>query len=211
MATEWAKFGTKKRERVEEIKARQSELKAEMGELESEKQTVCLEIQKTYNTLNKNPLIPLEPIKEEMDQVDEDRKKVEANMAKRDVANSIEDANEEARGHTETIKAKEAEKAELLADSNMPVEGLAIGDDCVLFNGVPLKQVNLGAQIEIGAAILISTNPQLKFMSADGNGLDSAAKARLDALGRKYGYIIFLEETADEAGYGFYIEDGEAK
>lgn len=57
---------------------------------------------------------------------------------------------------------------ELLAQADLPVEGLSIDGDKILINGVPLHQLGTSDQIRVGVAIAAALNPHAGFVLVDG-------------------------------------------
>lgn len=106
------------------------------------------------------------------------------------------------------IKTVEEQKAHKMAEASMPISGLTIATDGLLFGGIPLEQVNDGKKLEICVAISMALNPKLKVLRINGNDLD---KDSLSALGRMVSdkdYQIWIEKVGDNKSVGFYIEDG---
>ncbi len=106
------------------------------------------------------------------------------------------------------IKMVEFQKARKLAETVMPVEGLAILPDGLAYGGIPLEQVNSAKQLEVCVAISMALNPKLQVLRIDGNALDKNSLATIGKLVADKDYQVWIEKVTDDNTIGFYIEDG---
>jgi len=106
------------------------------------------------------------------------------------------------------IKTLEAKKAERLAAVKMPIEGLSVGEDTILFEGIPLAQVNESMQLQIAVAISMALNPKLKVILMKGNDLDEANLEAVCKMAEEKDYQVWIERITGEGKTGFIIEDG---
>jgi hypothetical protein len=91
----------------------------------------------------------------------------------------------------------------------MPIEGLSVSDDCVMFNGVPLSQEADSMKLKIGMAIAMAENPELSVILMHGNELDKNSLKIVAEMAEKHGYQIWVERIEGEGG--IVIEDGSVK
>jgi DNA repair exonuclease SbcCD ATPase subunit len=107
------------------------------------------------------------------------------------------------------MDANSERKAESIRNAKFPLPGLAITDDCVLVNGVPLKQASSAQQIKIGAAIGAALNPTLRVMIVRGGAyLDENSLVELLKWGTENGIQLFIERVGDGKECSVIIEDG---
>lgn len=106
------------------------------------------------------------------------------------------------------IKMVENQKAKKLAETVMPVEGLAILPDGLAYDRIPLEQVNAAKQLEVCVAISMALNPKLKVLRINGNDLDTESLLAIGRLVDNQGYQVWIEKVSDDDTIGFYIEDG---
>ena len=101
-------------------------------------------------------------------------------------------------------------RAERIAAVDMPLDGLAIEDGTVLFEGVPVSQASTARKLEIGALIGLAKKPRLRVLRIEhGSLLDSRMFERMRAIAEKWGVQWWVERVADEDdGTGFFIEEG---
>ena len=117
----------------------------------------------------------------------------------------------EARSATMTAAMQERtkQKAVAIANAKMPVEGLALGDGEVLFNGLPLDQASQAEKIRVSVAIAMAANPKLHVLCIrDGSLLDQESMRLLAELIQAKDYQCWLEITDDDGKTGIIIEDG---
>lgn len=110
---------------------------------------------------------------------------------------------------TKRIDAREELKRKAIAEANMPVPGLAFGQDGVLLNGVPFEQGSHAEQLRASVAIAAAMNPKLKVIRiADGSLLSQASMQLLADHAEKHGLQIWVETVASGRPGAIVIEDG---
>lgn len=105
------------------------------------------------------------------------------------------------------------ERQEREAAAEYPIEGLALEEGGVLWNGIPFSQASAAERLRVGMAIGMAANPRLRVVRIeDGSLLDAASMAALEETARAEDYQVWIERVADEdAGAGIYIEDGRVR
>jgi len=106
------------------------------------------------------------------------------------------------------IKITETRKAQKMAETVMPIEGLTIRSDGLAFGGVALEQVNDAKKLEICVGIAMALNPTLQVLRINGNDLDTDSLAIIGKLVADKDYQVWVEKVTDGNTIGFYIEDG---
>jgi DNA repair exonuclease SbcCD ATPase subunit len=113
---------------------------------------------------------------------------------------------------TRKIEDMESRKTEMLMAAKMPIEGLAFGEDCILYNRIPLSQVSDSEKIKIGIAIAMKLNPVLKVIRiTDGSLLDSDTMADISKMIQDEDFQLWIEKVEDGGKVGIVIEDGSVK
>ena len=125
-------------------------------------------------------------------------------------AETLEGLTRKSRIWTSKLDAIKTQRAERIAACKMPIDGLALDADAVLFEGHPLSQASSARQLEIGFAIGRAQKPKLKVVRLkNGSLLDSRLMAVVERECKEHGYQAWVERVADaDQGVGFYIEDG---
>jgi hypothetical protein len=99
-----------------------------------------------------------------------------------------------------------------MVSAKMPVDGLAFGEDCLLYNRIPLAQVSDSEKIKIGIAIAMKLNPTLRVIRiTDGSLLDSDTMEDINKMVDAEGYQLWIEKVEDGGKVGIIIEDGSIK
>jgi len=108
------------------------------------------------------------------------------------------------------MKALEVKKAERLAAVKMPIEKLSANEETILYDNIPLAQVNDSMQLRIAVAISMALNPKLRVILMKGNDLDSESLEAVCKLADEKDYQVWIEKVSDDKKNktGFIIEDG---
>ena len=110
---------------------------------------------------------------------------------------------------TKRIERLAADRTRALREAQFPVEGLTVGVEGVLYNGLPLEQAAQSEQLKVSTAIAMALNPKLHVLRIqDGSLLDAESMAELAATAQEHDYQIWIERVADGEGVGIVIEDG---
>jgi hypothetical protein len=110
------------------------------------------------------------------------------------------------------IKRIEKEKADALAGVKLPVEGLTIGEDEVLINGIPWDQLAFSTRLRVSAAVAMALEPKLQVMCIRefGSLLDKDNMALLARIAEDADFQVWIECQTGGPG-AIIIEDGEVK
>lgn len=123
-----------------------------------------------------------------------------------------EKVKQEADGFTQTLNRLEQDKATRIANAPMPIIGLSLGDESVMYNGEIFSNLSEGQKTKVSTAISMALNPLLKIIFirrwAD---LDSEGKKELTDLAHAKGYDIWAEVVDESGELGYFIEAGEVK
>lgn len=110
---------------------------------------------------------------------------------------------------TLTIEECEKSKAEALAAAHMPVEGLELGDDVVLYRGVPLEQAGDATRLKVSAALGFALNPTIRVaLIRQGSLLDENALADVAQIAADHHGQVWIERVGTAGPVGFVIENG---
>lgn len=90
------------------------------------------------------------------------------------------------------------ERAALIANAELPIEGLSFTDDGLVLNGVPFVpgKVSDSQTMEVAAKLVIAANPTVKvFRIARGESLGAKRLQSIVEIARKNGYQGFIEQV----------------
>ena len=96
------------------------------------------------------------------------------------------------------IAAKTNEHAALIADSELPIDGLTFTDDGLELNGVPFVpgKVSDSQTMEIAAKLVIASNPTVKvFRIARGESLGAKRLQTIVDIAKRNGFQGFIEQV----------------
>jgi hypothetical protein len=199
---------------IEQAKQKRKDLLEKIKDINDEIAGVATEIGELLSTHLEG--VDAEPANEEIIQqelatLETTNKNVRAKQQKAELQNAVDLKTNEYTELGRTLKALDKTKAERIAAVQMPVEGLSLTSENVMFGELPLKQVNTGEQIKIAVAISMAMNPTLKTVFIKANDLDEDNLKLLEAFIVEKGYqgVIELADTRGEVG--IVIEDGMIK
>lgn len=110
------------------------------------------------------------------------------------------------------IEQIDEQKAQGLAQAELPVEGLGFDDHGVTFDGIPFKQTNTASQIRVSLAMAMAMNPKLRVIRIkEGSLLDEDNLQIIADLAEQHDYQIWIETVGTGDGTGIVIEDGGIK
>ena len=96
------------------------------------------------------------------------------------------------------IDALAKERAELISNAELPIEGLTFTDDGLELNGVPFTpgRVSDSQIMEIAAKLIIASNPTVKvFRIARGESLGAKRLATIIDIAKRNGFQGFIEQV----------------
>ncbi len=135
----------------------------------------------------------------------------EAQNARRvEAAAAVAKHEAETKELTGNLAKIEERKAAILAAAKLPVEGLAIGEESILFNGVAFGQASGSEKLRVSLALALAASPDLDDVwirdaaLLDDDSLDLVAK-QAAAAGRR----VWLERVGTRDPGAIVISDGQ--
>ena len=97
--------------------------------------------------------------------------------------------------------------------AEMPVAGISLSDESVMFNGQPLSQASSAEQLKVSVAMAFALKPRLKIcLIRDGSLLDENSLKLVAGMAEEADAQVWLEKvSSDGAGCSVVIEDGMVK
>lgn len=106
---------------------------------------------------------------------------------------------------------KEKKRASL-ARATMPIDGLAIADKTVTFNGIPLAQASGAERLRVSTAIAAALNPKLRVIRIrNGNDLDEDGVKLIAEFAAQHGLQVWIERIVPGTHTAVILEDGHVK
>lgn len=143
------------------------------------------------------------------EKINQERAKAEnilMNVTKRE---AIVDAYEKLSEELEKVKTQ---KETTLRNSKMPIEGLSISGDSVVYNQIPFSQLSQAEKLKVSMAIAMAMNPELRVIRIlDGSLLDDNNMKVISEMAASGDFQVWVERVDSSGTVGFYVEEGEIK
>ncbi len=105
-----------------------------------------------------------------------------------------------------------------MTDANLPIEGLSIGEGCLLYPNSNLEMVRLSTLSDgefwpVSCGLVAAFNPRVRILIIDNyHDLDEDNFNALCVAAEKHSMQVWIHKTLrteDDAGAGFLIRDGQ--
>jgi DNA repair exonuclease SbcCD ATPase subunit len=145
----------------------------------------------------------------EIEQLDEVNRKVRENATYDELARKVKVASLRADELTGELDKIEQEKSSTLQTAKLPIEGLEVDSDGVLYQGVPFSQASSAEQLRVSLAMAMALNPEVRVIRiTDGSLLDEDNMALIEEMAVEHDYQVWIEVVDSTGTLGIYIEDG---
>lgn len=186
------------------------------GDLDSERSPLVKLVEQTQTAIDSFKKIDVEPIEEELKNVETVNEKIRNNEKYHQAKINLELARSKAKELDEKVKAAELERVNAIKDADWP-DYMSFNDkDGVVLNGLPINSCSTSEKLILSAHIGMKMNPELKLMVIQrGESLNQASLEDLEAIAKKHGYAILVEyvchNEADMEKCQVVIENGARK
>lgn len=142
--------------------------------------------------------------------VDATNSAVRAARERKEVERQLDDMRNQSARLNRKIEEIDETKAEAIKNSSLPLDGLEMTDDGVMFNGTFFSQLSTAEQIRVSTLVAMSQNPGLRIIIIrEGALMNSANLAMIASLANEQGYQLWIEKFQENASEtGIHIEDG---
>ena len=211
---------------AEDIKQLQDQLEARISEIKAAEQLLdrLKELQRndsqTLGTMQKD-VAKWKPLPERKNAVELQQKITDArslNLAidrsnqRKGFEKEISDKERQVENLSAALKRRDEEKANAIENAHFPVDGLAFGDEQVIYDGFAFDQASSAKQIRASVAIGMALNPKLRVMRIkDGSLLDDNSLQVVAEMAQEKDFQIFIEQVSTDGKIGVYLEEGEVK
>lgn len=111
---------------------------------------------------------------------------------------------------TRQMEQREERKREAFAGAKLPVEGITLNEEGVLWNGLPLENAGEAEQIRIGVGLAMASRPKLRMIPIrHGEALDDHSLALIEKLAEENDFVVFMTRVDSSGKVGVVIVDGE--
>lgn len=113
---------------------------------------------------------------------------------------------------TAAIAERDQQREDAMKNADFPIDGLAFGDNMVMFQGLPLQQASTAEQIRIAMAIATDLNPKLRIVCIrEASFLDEEGLKIVAEMAAASDMQVWLEDNRSTDPAAIVIEDGMVK
>ena len=161
---------------------------------------------------------PTAPIEQEIADVNKKNESIRSNIARAKNVKTLEDAELNASLEYKKQKTINEERTKIMSSAEIPIDGLSIGDGCLLYPNSSMDMVRLSALSDgefwpVACGLVAAFNPRVRIVIIDNlHDLDKQNYEALCQAAKKYGMQSWIHKTLwDEsnAGMGFLIREGQ--
>jgi len=195
--------------RVHELEQRIIDLQEELATAKKEqREKECLE--KSARERAKQIQVPdIDAIRERLKNAEAVNEKVRENKRRADRLVALETTRKEYDDLTKKIDAAREERRRMIEALEFPIEGLALEEGSVLYNGLPFDQASQAEQLRVSVAMGLALNPTLKLLLIrDGSLLDGSNVEAIAKMAQEAGAQILMERVEVDAQTSVVISDG---
>ncbi len=110
------------------------------------------------------------------------------------------------------LNALRAQRDIAIKEAKFPIRGLGLSEEGVTFNNIPFVQCSSAERLQVGIAMVIAANPQIRVVRIqDGSLLDSESMKVISNMAEAYDLQFFIEKVDESGKIGIVMEDGDVK
>lgn len=199
------------RENAQEQKAILQAAEAALREIDTEGRALSAEVGTLVDE-------DVEAVQQQIKDSEQTNRQVRENAERCKLSQQLDEHTAQSEKLTDEIATVDGRKAAAIAAANIPVEGLALADDRVIYNDLPLTQAPQSVCIKIGLALRLAKDPELPVLPIyQGSLLDKPTRAQTIKLLMDEETQAWIELAGDDEvieGEGvcqFILEGGEVK
>ena len=115
-------------------------------------------------------------------------------------------------GLTELIDGCDQKKADALERAKMPIPGLDIDEERVIYNGAPFEQAADSERLHASLAIAASLSKEIRDVWVrDGSLLDTDSLAAIERFAEESGCRVWVERVGEDDSEALIIQEGELR
>lgn len=154
-------------------------------------------------------LLDLTPLEHRLEQAESLNAQHRAHQDRALAEQAVAELRAQSEAYTASLKAREAERAAVIAAADMPVPGLGLSADGVTLNGHPLDQASSAEQLRLATAIAMARDTKLRVLRIkDGSLLDAQSLAVIGEMAETHNWQVWLEVVDTSGQVGIVMRDG---
>jgi uncharacterized coiled-coil protein SlyX len=144
---------------------------------------------------------PVQAFERDLEQLNAKNSAIRANKKRAELLKELEKAETDASLEYNKIKNINVERAQIMATAEIPVDGLSIGDNCLLYPNSNMEMVRLSALSDgefwpVACGLVAAFNPRVRIVIVDNkHDLDKNNFETLCAAAGKHGMQMWIHET----------------
>lgn len=148
-------------------------------------------------------------LKEQISGIEETNRLARLYNQKQALQSAFDKANQEATEKTAAIESIRLEKSNAVKNARLPIAGLEFAEKGLLFEGVPLEQINTAQQIIVGMSVAMAQNPTIRVIRIkDGSLIGHENRQLIERLAIENNYQVLLEVVTDSDSAEIVIKEG---
>jgi DNA repair exonuclease SbcCD ATPase subunit len=189
---------------------RKATLESDLEEIEAGITRILGKLDAEKDALKKIKVPDIEEIRERLNGVETLNWEIRERQQQLELKSELDEAKSGWKTLTDKIDAADEKKRSALADADLPIDGLELGEDDVLYNDIPFDQTSAAEQLRVSLAMAMAANPKLQVIRiSDGSLLDDDNMALIAEMAGAEGYQVWIERVGTDGNVGVVIEDGE--
>ena len=155
----------------------------------------------------------VQAMRSQLEHAEQINKLVRQKKHKAELQVRLDDKTTESDGITQQIEAIDRTKKEAFLNVRFPVDGLAVDEEGITYNGIPFRQCSSAEQLKVCVAIASALNPEIRVIRVpDASLLDAESMKVMQDLAQQQDIQIWMERVTDgKEKVGVVIEDGAVK
>ena len=155
----------------------------------------------------------VQAMRSQLENAEQINKLVRQKKHKAELQVRLDDKTTESDGITQQIEAIDRTKKEAFLNVRFPVDGLAVDEEGITYNGIPFRQCSSAEQLKVCVAIASALNPEIRVIRVpDASLLDEESMKVMQDLAQQQDIQIWMERVTDgKEKVGVVIEDGAVK
>jgi chromosome segregation ATPase len=138
--------------------------------------------------------------------------KIRAAANYRMLESELHTSESESQGLSDDLQLHQEARDEALRRAKFPIPGLSLGEESVVYNGIPFAQLSDSEKLRISTAIAMALNPKLNvILIRDGSLLDNHSLNIIREMAAERDYQVWIECVDESGEVGIVIEAGEVK
>ncbi len=200
-----AKTATALRQQIDELQEQLKKAEDQQAGLDRDAEII-------YQVFSEAPvggLVDVTALTQELQQAQLINREIDKRARREELETQLRDQRHKVEDLSRAMDRRLEEKMSALSRATLPVPGLTVDEEQVLFEGIPVAQLGEGEQIRIGARILMAQNPKLRVIFIPhGEALDEDSMEILAEMAEQNDFDIWIAKVDSSGKVGVVIEDG---